>query len=184
MGRRTSRATEACAARSASRGACMRARDGSNCSWLSVWRTMASMGGCWWAAAWMAARMMSSTSTRRALSRSSSGGGDDMRAARCPFRMDGGWCSGWRWGRDGGEAAILSDRVGWCWRRWWHCTARPLCLGAALGSVGLATVASESGGRPNFGRETTPVCVCYSSRQRRAPWSPEGPAGPTHGPTS
>ena len=32
------------------------------------------------------------------------------------------------------------------------------------------------------------VCVCYSSRQRRVPWSPEGPAGrsytPTHGPTS
>ena len=26
------------------------------------------------------------------------------------------------------------------------------------------------------------VCVCYSSRQRRVPWSPEGPrAGPTHG---
>ena len=23
-------------------------------------------------------------------------------------------------------------------------------------------------------------CVCYSSRQRRVPWSPEGPAGPTH----
>ena len=31
-----------------------------------------------------------------------------------------------------------------------------------------------SGGPPE-------LCVCYSSRQRRVPWSPEGPAGPTHG---
>ena len=31
---------------------------------------------------------------------------------------------------------------------------------------------------------TVQLCVWYSSRQRRVPWSPEGPAGPTHGPTS